>query len=238
MTNKKHLVTFLKKMLSVFIGTVILSLGVTLNMRANIGFAPWEVFHWGFSQTASISLGLSIILTGAVLCIVATIMGEKLGFGTIVNFFMSGIIIDIIIALDIIPQMKSLLSGILMMILGLFVMAFGTYFYIRPGLGAGPRDSLMVALERKTGLPVGTCRIIVEISVTIIGWILGGPVGVGTVIAAFGIGFCVQTVFTLMRFEAPKVKHETIDLTLKNLFKKEMILLAVNEKGSGKNEDV
>jgi uncharacterized membrane protein YczE/cyclopropane fatty-acyl-phospholipid synthase-like methyltransferase len=225
MEKGTYLVTFLKKMFSVFIGTFILALGVTMNMKANIGYAPWEVFHWGFSQTANISLGMSIILTGAVLCIVATLLGEKLGFGTLVNFFISGVIIDIIFALDIIPQMNSLIPGILMMVAGLFVMAFGTYFYIRPGLGAGPRDSLMVALERKTGLPVGACRAIVEISVTIIGWLLGGPVGLGTVLAAVGISFCVQIVFTLMRFDATNVKHETIDVTFKSFFKKDMALL-------------
>lgn len=99
------------------------------------------------------------------------------------------------------------------MITGLFIISFGSYFYIGSGFGAGPRDSLMVALQRKTGLPVGLCRGILEGSVVLIGWLLGGPVGIGTVIAAFGIGFCIQIVFAIMKFDATSVKHETLNAT-------------------------
>ncbi len=75
----------------------------------------------------------------------------------------------------------------------------------------------MVAMERKTRLSVGICRGIIEVSVVLIGWMLGGPVGIGTIISAFGIGFCIQIVFSLMKFDATSVKHETIDVTLKNI---------------------
>ena len=99
----------------------------------------------------------------------------------------------------------------------LFTIALGSYFYIRSGFGAGPRDSLMVALKRKTGLPIGMCRGAIEFIAVTVGWALGGPVGLGTVIAAFGISACVQVVFALMRFEATSVIHETLDATFRQV---------------------
>jgi len=106
-----------------------------------------------------------------------------------------------------------------MLIVGLIIIALGTYFYMKPGLGAGPRDSLMVALTRKTGLPIGICRGMIEVLVVIIGWKLGGMVGVGTILAAFTIGFWIQITFKLFKFDATQVEHEAIDNTYKVIFR-------------------
>jgi uncharacterized membrane protein YczE len=103
------------------------------------------------------------------------------------------------------------------MIAGLFVISLGTYFYMGSGFGAGPRDGLMVVLERKTGLPVGLCRAIIESLAVLLGWLMGGPVGLGTVIAAFGIGLCVQVTFSLFKFQATEIRHETFRETLEKL---------------------
>lgn len=199
------------------IGTILFSLGIVFTMKANLGYAPWEVFHQGLGESIGLSIGNASILASLVICIVVVIMGEKLGLGTVLNMVLMGIFIDGLLALDFIPQLKGLLSGILGITIGFFIIAFGSYFYIRSGFGAGPRDSLMVVLERKSKLSVGLCRIILESSAVLIGWILGGPVGIGTVLAAFGIGLCVQIVFTLMKFKATDVKHETLDLTYRNI---------------------
>ena len=104
-----------------------------------------------------------------------------------------------------------------MMILGLYIIALGSYFYIGSGFGAEPRDSLMVALKRKTGLPIGLCRGMIEVSAVLIGWILGGLVGVGTIISALAIGFCVQSTFKILRFEATTIQHETLIETLSTI---------------------
>jgi uncharacterized membrane protein YczE len=120
--------------------------------------------------------------------------------------------------LNILPNIQGLVLGTVVMFAGLFTIAFGTFFYIRSGFGAGPRDSLMVGLKRKTKLPVGLCRGLLEGSVVLAGWLLGGPVGIGTLLAAFGISACIQVVFlSLMKFEATSVQHETLDVTIKNL---------------------
>lgn len=204
------------RMGKLFIGLFLYALGIAVTMKANLGYASWEVFHQGIARTTGISIGLASIITGLIICIVVVMMGEKLGLGTILNMLMIGLFLDIILSLDFIPLMSGLISGILMMVSGLFLIAFATYFYIDSAFGAGPRDSLMVAIERKTGLPVGMSRGIVEVTAVSIGWLLGGPVGLGTLIAAVVIGFCIQIVFTLMKFEATKIKHETLGVTIKN----------------------
>ena len=198
-------------------GLFLYALGIVITMKAHLGFAPWEVFHQGVSLTIGLSIGKVSILTGFVICILVYLSGEKLGMGTILNMFLIGIFMDWILESNVIPQMSGFISGIIMMFLGLFIISFASYFYIGSGFGAGPRDSLMVAIERKTGLAVGISRGIIEGSAVFIGWLLGGPVGFGTVIAAFGISFCIQAVFSLLKFKTTLVKHETLGATLQSL---------------------
>lgn len=223
MTKKYEL---LKRVLSLNIGILILCLGIVLTIFANVGFAPWEVFHWGIAQTTGISLGKVNIIASIVIIALAIFLGEKPGIGTIINIVLVGLYIDLFFYLGFIPRMNSLVPGVLMLISGLFLIALGTALYMSSGYGSGPRDSLMVALERKTGLAVGVCRSIIELTVCFIGWLLGGLVGLGTVVSVFGSGLCVQIVFTVLKFDAKAVKHETMDVTFKsfkNYFHKENI---------------
>ncbi|WP_041219297.1 YczE/YyaS/YitT family protein [Desulfitobacterium dichloroeliminans] len=207
--------SYIKRIVYLVLGTFILSVGIVMTMQANLGYAPWDVFHRGISDTIGMSIGSVSIVASLVISAVVVLLGEKLGFGTIVNIFAIGIYMDIL--LEIIPEMQSFGSGLIMLILGLFICAFSTYLYIASGFGAGPRDSLMVALERLTKLSVGVCRGTIEVVVCIVGWLLGGPVGMGTIISAFGIGVCVQLIFSWVKFDATGVKHETINETIKNL---------------------
>jgi len=121
--------------------------------------------------------------------------------------------------LNLIPIAKSLAAGIGMLILGLFVIAAGSYFYLKSAFGAGPRDSLMVFLNRKTKLPIGVCRSLVELTATLVGWALGGMVGIGTIVSGFMIGFCIQIVFTIFKFDVKAVKHETLKQTFRTPLK-------------------
>jgi hypothetical protein len=148
--------------------------------------------------------------------VTVALAGEKLGLGTILNMILIGFFLDLILDLDRIPLMKGFLPGVIMMIVGLFVISIATYFYLGSGFGAGPRDGLMVVLERRTGLPVGLCRAILESMAVILGWLMGGPVGLGTAFAAFGIGFCIQVTFTFFKFHATEIRHETLRETLRS----------------------
>jgi len=198
-------------------GLAFFSLGIVLTIKANIGYAPWDVFHVGLADTVGLSIGTVSIAVGILIGVIIIILGEKIGIGTFFNMVLVGIKIDIIFPH--VPLAENLFSGIAVMLLGIFLMAIGSCFYMRSAFGAGPRDSLMVALNRKTRLPVGLCRFILELSVLIIGLLLGGMVGIGTAIFVAGIGLAIQAVFRLFRFDAKSVKHETLRdtfMTLKN----------------------
>ncbi|WP_312890954.1 YczE/YyaS/YitT family protein [Clostridium thailandense] len=189
-------------------------------MNAHIGYAPWDAFHVGLGNVTGISIGTASIITGIVIGIITIVLGEKLGLGTILNMVLIGIFLDIIMEFHIIPVLNNMFLGIIMLVAGLFIIALASYFYIGSAFGAGPRDSLMVALTRKTGLPIGICRGSIELIAALVGWFLGGMLGVGTVISALVIGFCVQTTFKLLKFDATVVNHETLDVTFKTLIHK------------------
>ncbi len=210
---------FYIRLLRLIWGLFLYSLGIVVTLDAHIGYAPWEVFHVGLSKTIGISIGTASIGTGLIIVILTVFLGEKLGLGTILNMVLIGVFLDVILGLHIIPTASSFLPGIIMLIVGLFIIALASYFYIGSGFGAGPRDSLMVALTRKTKLPLGVCRGIIELLAVFVGWKLGGMVGVGTIISAFMIGFCVQLTFKLLNFDATEVNHETLDQTYKMIFR-------------------
>ncbi len=209
---------FLTRLLRLLLGLFLYALGIVITMNANIGYAPWDVLHAGISKLSGISIGNISILTGVIIVIITLLLGEKLGLGTILNMVLIGVLIDLLLWLGIVPVARNLFSGLIMDIFGLFIIALGSYFYIDSSFGAGPRDSLMVALTRKTGLPVGLCRGSIELFAVLIGWRLGGMIGVGTLLSAFAIGFCVQVTFRLLRFDVTRVEHETLSGTCTTLF--------------------
>ncbi len=210
---------YLKRWMDLLIGTVLYALGIVVTMKANIGYAPWELFHAGLGKTLGISVGNASIMVSVAICAIDLLLKEKLGIGTVLNMALIGALIDVFMKMGLLPAAGGLVPGLLQMLLGLFIVAFGVYFYVKAALGAGPRDSLMIALERKTRLPVGVCRAAIEAAAVAAGWLLGGPVGFGTLFAAAGIGFCVQTVFALTKFRATSVSNETLDETFGRLRK-------------------
>gem|GEM_PF-185757 len=201
---------FLRRLFSLVVGLFLYAAGIVLCIQANIGCAPWDVLHMGLSFKLGITMGQVSILVGAVVCLIVFLLREKLGIGTLLNMLLIGVFMDLLFALKIIPLINQLWVGVLVMVTGLFVIALGSYFYIGSGFGAGPRDSLMVCFKRRTGWPVGACRALVEGSALLLGYFLGGQVGIGTVMAVFGISFCIQIVFSLLRFDPAAVRHETL----------------------------
>lgn len=204
---------FSRRLFSLILGLFLYAMGIALSIQANIGCAPWDVLHMGLSLKLGITIGQTSILVGAVICLIVFMLREKLGLGTLLNMLLIGIFIDLIFSLHIIPVMDGFWVGIITMVSGLFVIALGSYFYIGSGFGVGPRDGLMVSLKRRTNWPVGVCRALVEGSALSIGYLLGGQAGVGTVIAVFCIGLCVQIVFGLLKFDPAAITHETLSET-------------------------
>jgi uncharacterized membrane protein YczE len=206
-------------MLRLLLGLLLYALGIVVTLKANVGYAPWDVLHVGLAKTTGLTIGTASILVGVLIVIVTFFLGEKIGIGTILNMVLIGVFMDLILKINVIPVMHHFLLGILVMIVGLFIISLATYFYIGSGFGAGPRDSLMVALTRKTGLPIGLCRGTIEVLAVLAGWRLGGMVGIGTIIAALSIGVCIQLTFRLLKFDAKKVEHQTLQVTYQAIFR-------------------
>ena len=209
---------FLFRIIDMMIGLVLFGIGIVVTIKANIGYAPWEVFHVGLANTIGLSIGVTSIIAGIIMVIIVTILGEKFGLGTIASIVLTGIFIDIF--MNFIPEADNYLIGSAMMLAGVFIISIGSYFYFKTAFGAGPRDNLMVVLARKTKIPVGICRSIVELSVTVSGWLLGGMVGFGTVLFVISIGFFIQITFKLLKFDVKAVKHESLIDTFNSLFRK------------------
>lgn len=209
----------------VIFGLSIYALGLVLSIHANIGLAPWDAFSIGVSGVTGISYGVVSIITGIIILIVVVgWLKEKIGIATVLNTILIGVFVDLLQSYNIIPYMTNFFLGILMLLTGQVVVSFATYFYIGPGLGCGPRDTLMVALGKAfPTIPIGAVRGVIEGTVLIIGWLLGAKVGLGTVIAVFGMGFIMQMTFKLLHFEVREVDHESLFQTIsyfKNLFAK------------------
>ena len=211
---------YIARLLWLVAGVAVSALGITTMLRANVGLEPWSVLQQGLAQTAGITYGTASMIVGAAAIGTAMLCGESFGIGTVVDIVLCAVCIDGLLWLDWIPQMHSLSSGIPMLLTGMELLAIGTWMYMKSALGAGPRDALMVALARKTGRSVGLCRASVEIVVIIAGFLLGGQVGIGTVIAAFGLGSLFNLNFHLLHFRAAELHQENIAETLRRLGKR------------------
>jgi uncharacterized membrane protein YczE len=190
-------------------GLFLYSTGIVMTVNANLGVSPWDVFHQGLVLRLGITFGTASVVTAVFIVVTTALMREHVGFGTLCNMILIGMFIDVLMFGGWIPQMQAFLPGFAMMAAGLFVIAVASYFYIGAGYGAGPRDSLMVVLARRTGRSVGFCRVCVEGTALLCGWLLGGHAGVGTVISAFGVGIMVQVVFSLLRFNVRTLHQES-----------------------------
>jgi len=125
---------FLIRFISLIWGLFLFAVGIVLTMKANIGFAPWDVLHSGLSEQTGISFGTVSILIGLLICVLVVLLGEKLGLGTLLNMVLIGSVIDILLKAELIPAAQGFATGLIVMLIGLFVIAFGSYFYIKAGL--------------------------------------------------------------------------------------------------------
>lgn len=209
--------TYIRKLIKVFLGIILYALGVVITIEARIGFSPWEVFHAGLANVLNLQIGTISIGVGLILITITTIFGEKIGMATVLNIIFVGLTVNLILNAEIIPTSKRFSFSIIQMTVGLFIMVFATYLYLSTGLGAGPRDAFMVLINRRTGIKVGIVRSLIEITVTILGALMGGLFGWGTIMAAVFIGIALQTVFRIFNFDPRTVDHEDVKTTLTSM---------------------
>ena len=171
------------------LGLALFGLGEGLLIVSLSGASPWSVLAQGISIKSGFSVGLITFIISISVLIFWIPLNQKPGIGTILNAFIVALMIDICIKFF--PSPENYFSQILLGTFAVLIVGFGGAIYLIANLGAGPRDGLMVGLQIKTNLPIAAVRATLEITVVCIGWYLGGTVGIGTLIFAFGIGPCV-----------------------------------------------
>lgn len=173
-------------------GLIIMSLGITMIIKGNdVGVNAWDVLHIALYQTIGLSIGSWTIITGLVLVVFTSIMYKSFPkIGTWVNILFIGSFVDFFYWL--LPNTDSFAFQLIYFIVGIFVSSFGTGMYISPNLGSGPRDALMMWIANKLGKSIKVARMSIEIIVALIGFLLGGPFGLGTIIIAVFSGYVVQ----------------------------------------------
>ncbi len=197
--------------LQIALGLLVFAFGVHLTIFANIGLAPWDCLGMGIAAHTPLNYGLTMTATSVIILALDLILGERIGFGTIIDALLTGNFVQFFNDFSPLQPCSSLLSGVLMMLVGFVFMAIGMWIYMRVGQCCGPRDALLVGLgKRLPQVPIGVVQIVLWSVVTIVGWLLGGPIGVGTLISAFGAGAVMQFVYQLLRFEPRDVKHRSV----------------------------
>ncbi|EYB69762.1 hypothetical protein DEIPH_ctg002orf0091 [Deinococcus phoenicis] len=168
-------------------GLFLYGLSLRLMLDARVGLAPWEAFHLGVTRQLPLSIGLVSILTGVlVAAFTALRLRERIGPGTVINVLLIGLFLDLLGPL--VPDPASLPARWVQFVLGVALLGLATGTYVAAGLGAGPRDGLVLGLSRVTGWPVARVRTGTELLVLGLGWLLGGLVGWGTLVFALGSG--------------------------------------------------
>lgn len=188
--------TFIRDFLVIQIGFALFGLSIALTIRANLGTGTWSVFEVALSQITGLTVGTITVIVGFTVLIGALALREKVGWGTLGNILSIGPWLDL--ALWLIPSVeKNLILQSAMLLGGVLAQGIASAVYIGVDAGAGPRDSLMLALHRTTRLSLRVARGSVEITVFILGWFLGGPAGIGTAVFALLIGPSVQWAFKI-----------------------------------------
>lgn len=202
--------TFLRDFLVIQIGFALFGLSIALMIRSRLGTTPWAVLEVALSQLTTIRPGRMSIIVGFVVLLIALALREKIGWGTLTNILFIGLWEDMFLAY-IPPVENQLLLQSAMLFAAILIMGFASAIYIGVDAGAGPRDSLMLAVHRTTSLSLRLGRAIIEITVVLIGWLLGGPLGLGTMIFAVLIGPSVQWAFRLLNVQAHKPETEIVE---------------------------
>ncbi len=183
------------------LGLALFGAGIAFILEAHLGAAPWDVFHQGVSELTGISVGIVIVLTGLALLLLWIPLRQRPGVGTILNALEIGLVVDALLPL--IPDTDRLVPRIGYLVVGLVIMGIGSGFYIGAGLGPGPRDGIMMGLSQR-GISVRLARTLIEAAVLVVGLLLGGTIGIGTVAFTLGIGPLVQ--FFLPRLSLPPLR--------------------------------
>ena len=207
MSRKKILIQWLQ----IAAGLVVFAFGVHLTIFANIGLAPWDCLGMGIDQHTVLNYGLSMTCMSVIILMIDLLLHERIGYGTIIDALLTGNLVQLFNTFNPFPENHNLWGGIVIMLIGFVFMSLGMSIYMKAAQCCGPRDSLLVGLgKRMPRVPIGVVEILMWVVVLAAGWLLGGPVGIGTLISTVGAGAIMQMVYTVIRFEPRSVRHRNV----------------------------
>jgi uncharacterized membrane protein YczE len=181
-------------------GLLLCALGIVAFLESRLGLPPWDVLHQGIARHSPLSFGIANEVVAVVVLVAAWLLGARIGPGTVANALLIGLFVALVVPLHAVEHLGHwpLAARAALLVVGLLLFSVGSGFYIGASLGAGPRDSLMLVGSLRTGVRVGGVRAAIEGSVLVVGFALGGTVGIGTVIFAALIGPSVEASFFLL----------------------------------------
>ena len=181
-------------------GLLLVATGIVAMLESRLGLPPWDVLHQGIADHTPLTLGVVSILVGLAIVVVSWVSGAPPGIGTIANAVVIGAAIDVLLSLQAVDSLSetSLAGRVTLVAAGIALFGLGSALYIGAGLGAGPRDSLMIVLTRRTGRRIGLVRGVMEVTVLLAGLLLGGVAGVATLALALLVGPSVEASFWLL----------------------------------------
>jgi uncharacterized membrane protein YczE len=192
------------------LGLVLFGLGIAVMVEADMGLSPWEVFHQGISRLTGIPLGTVSIIVGIPILAAWWPLGERPGVGTVLNILLIGTATNVGMAVITAPDVLAV--RVAMMLGGVVTIAIGSGLYLASDLGPGPRDGLMTGLHLRFGWSIRRARTGIELAVLLLGWLMGGTVGLGTVVFALGIGPLVQAALRIFDREGRVSRRRRIVL--------------------------
>ncbi|MBR1559469.1 MAG: hypothetical protein IJ646_04425 [Clostridia bacterium] len=208
----------LREWVEIALGLLVFAFGVHLTIWANIGLAPWDCLGMGVARHTPLNYGLSMTLMSVVILVIDALLRERIGFGTVIDALLTGNFVQLYNDLDPLPLNQNVWLGVAVMLAGFAFMAVGMWLYMRVGQRCGPRDSLLVGIgKRLKRVPIGAVEILLWAVVLLCGWLLGGPVGIGTVISTFGAGAVMQAVYGLIGFEPRDVRNRDVFEVLREM---------------------
>ena len=218
-TTRKEII---RNMILASFGLFVFAVGVYLTIQANIGVAPWDVLNQGLTKRTGFLYGNVMIMVSLTVILLDVLMKEPIGMGMLLDTLVVGKTVDLMNYLNLVKPRQTLWGGVLLLIAGIFLLAIGMRIYMALGLGCGPRDTFLVALcKRFPKLSIGALNVIMWATVTVIGWFLGGQVGLGTIVSVVAMGPVLNTLCKLTNFNAADVVHQNLLKTLKILIRGE-----------------
>lgn len=203
-------------LLRILLGLSIYSFGVYLTIYVNIGLAPWDCLAVGISRHTLLNYGGAMAAVSLAAIVIQLLLHERIGIATVLDAIITGNLTQLFCNISPYPENHNLCIGVAFMLFGFLFIALGMYVYMKAQQGYGPKDGLLIAIgKRLPKIPIGVVEILLFAFVTLIGWLLGGAVGIGTLISIFGAGAVMHLFYMLIHFEPRELKHKSIAETLR-----------------------